>query len=87
MFGLILPKLGIGWVGKEKIEKILILKESLIFKTKSNGTLFLDGRIVLLNEQDNLGKLNGDAFLEEIESLISTSINYHPSQEVRREKA
>jgi len=38
---LILPKLGIGWVLKENIEKILILKESLIFKTKSNGTLFL----------------------------------------------
>ncbi|HOT99418.1 MAG TPA: hypothetical protein PLO13_03125 [Anaerolineaceae bacterium] len=87
MFGLILTKLGIGWVGKEKIEKILILKESLIFKTKSNGTLFLDGRIVLLNEQDNLGKLNRDAFLEEIESLVSTSINHHPSQEVRRENA
>jgi len=76
---LILPKLGIGWVLKENIEKILILKESLIFKTKSNGTLFLDGRIVLLTEQDNLGKLNRDAFLEEIESLVSTSINHHPS--------
>jgi hypothetical protein len=64
---------------KENIEKTLILKESLIFKTKSNGTLFLDGRIVLLTEQDNLGKLNRDAFLEEIESLVSTSINHHPS--------
>jgi len=87
VFGLILPKQGIGRAFKEKIEKTFFLKESLIFKTERNATLFLDGRISLLNEQGNLGKLNREAFLEETESLVLTSINHHPSQKARRENA